>query len=145
MSSVLLLIHLYQKYPLCCLTGDRTLLPVNSHQSWKRGGGRAGERERKRERIGGMLYSSLSLGVCVYSACHQLLDGEDDCPESFSQQSPGLEPAALAAPRITLETQHCYHNGGTECEKIPLSQPKGWIQRSIRQEKISVRVWALDI
>lgn len=33
MSSVPLLKLLYQKYPPCCLTGDRALLPVNSYQS----------------------------------------------------------------------------------------------------------------
>ena len=78
-SSVLLLKHSYQKYPLCCLTGDRTLLAVSSHQSW-----RGGERERS----GGMLYSS-------FCFCHLCLFGlsltprwKDDCPESFTHQSP---------------------------------------------------------
>lgn len=51
MSSVLE--YLYQKYPPCCLTGDRTLLHVNSHQSSKRREGR----ERGRERQRGMFHS----------------------------------------------------------------------------------------
>ncbi len=135
--------NLYQKYPLCCLTGDRTLLPVNSHQSWKRGRGREGERER--EGIGGMLYSSLSLGICVYLACPHLLDGRMIALNpSVSEARAGTSCSDRT--RITLETQHCDHNGGTEYEKYPVTAKRmnTWRGEDISDwtwHTLNVRVW----
>lgn len=101
------------------LPSDRTLLPVSSHQSWKRGGGREGERER----IDTKLYSSLSLVVCVYLACHHLLNGSTTALNpSVSEDRGGTSCSDRT--RITLEVQHCDHNVRTECEKYPVEAKK---------------------
>lgn len=64
-----------------------------------------------------MLYSSLSLGICVYSACHHFLDGR----MAALNPSVSEDRGGTSRTRITLETQHCDHNEGTEYEKYPVT------------------------
>lgn len=134
MSSVLLLKHWYQKYPLCRLTCDRTLLPVNSHQSWKRGG--------ESERFGEMLYSSLSLGICVCLARCHLLNGRTTALNPSVSKARGVTSRSDRT-RMTLKTQHCHHNGGTDYEKYPAAA-KRMNTAEYGQESVSenMRVWA---
>lgn len=121
MSSVLLLKHWYHKYPLCCLTCDRTLLPVNSHQSWKRGG--------ESERFGQMLYSSLSLGICVcLLRCH-LLNGRT------TALNPSVSKARGVTSNPTAPAWHYRLSIAITMEELimknSLPQPNGWIRQSI--------------
>ena len=81
------------------------------------------EWKRERERWGGMLYSSLSLSVRVYSACHHLLGGRTAALNpSVSEERGGTGGSNRT--RITLETQHCDHNEWTDYEKYPVMAKK---------------------
>lgn len=86
-------------------------------------------KERKGEEIersGGMLYSSLSLGVCVCLARRHLLDRRTTAPNPSVSKARGRTSRSDRT-RIPLETQHCDHNRGTEHKKNTLSRQKGWM------------------
>lgn len=135
MSSVLLK-HWYQKYPPCCLTCDRTLLPVNSYHSWKRG--------RGSERFGEMLYSSLSLGICVYLARHHLLDGRTTALNPSVSKARGVTSRSNRT-RITLKTQKCHHNWGTDYEKYPATAKRmNTAEHRRKCVSVNVHVWACE-
>lgn len=96
-------------------TATRQLTSKLKERRRKRGG--------ERERIETKLYSSLSLVVCVYLACHHLLNGSTTALNpSVSEDRGGTSCSDRT--RITLEVQHCDHNVRTECEKYPVEAKK---------------------
>lgn len=118
------------------LPSDRTLLPVSSHQSWKRGGGREGERER----IDTKLYSSLSLVVCVYLACHHLLNGSTTALNpSVSEDRGGTSCSDRT--RITLEVSALRSQCKDWVWKIPCRGQKEVYRGIWTGEDISGKHW----
>lgn len=100
------------------LSGVRTLLPVNSHQSWKRG------RENLRDALFLTFFGRLRLFRLSPPARR-----EDGCPESLRQRSPGWNQPLWSHPH-RIRDSALLSQWRTEHENTP-SLPKGWIERSI--------------
>lgn len=99
------------------------------------------KKRRKREVWRDALFLTFLGHLCLFASLpppHR----EDYCPESFSQQSLGCNQRSDRT-RMTLTTQHCHHNGGTDYEKHPAAAER-MNTAEYRQESVSenMHVWA---